>query len=325
MSPEQMRSPRDVDARTDIWALGVILYQLLTGEPPFRAESVPELVTKVAQGAPRKPSSIVADLPRELDAVLLRCFERDLDRRYANVGELSSALLPFAPSEARASIERIARVLATASHGRGALPSAPRVILGHDGGSAPKLPGVDRDGALGVTAPVTGRDGGYPQTPGRSTAIARTPVAASPPSAPRETPPDGPSAAGAQTTPGPQNPGPPVPGTSGDAWVNTAFGSGTIAVHRWKLWAILAAAGALSLGGVVAFVASRLAMGAPLGAAPSSAPPVTMGAPLGEAPSSAPLSRWGLRSAQRRALPPNPRSSSKRAPRPNPPSWCSRR
>ncbi len=123
MSPEQMRSARTVDARTDIWSLGVILYRLITGELPFRADSITELVTKVLQNAPRRPSTIVPEIPKELDEVLLRCFERDLTRRYANVGELSSALLPFAPSEARASIERIARVLAVASHGRGALPA----------------------------------------------------------------------------------------------------------------------------------------------------------------------------------------------------------
>ncbi len=238
MSPEQMRSPRNVDARTDIWALGVILYRLLTGELPFRADSVPELVTKVALGAPNKPSSIVPELPPELDAVILRCFERDLGRRYANVGDLSSALLPFAPSEARASIERIARVLASASHGRGALPSVPRVTP------------VDRTGAsvLGKTSPMT--------------VSAATPSAAGAGQ-------DGPSAVSAQTshvtasapdapTAGPRPSGQAMRGTSGDAWVNTAFGGGTIAVHRWKLWAIVAAAGSLALGGVVALVVARV-------------------------------------------------------------------
>jgi serine/threonine-protein kinase len=128
MSPEQMRSARTVDARTDIWSIGIILYRLVTGEAPFKADSITELVTKVLHSPARPPSQLVPDLPPGFDAVLMRCLERELEKRYANVGELSAALAPYAPEEARGSVERIARLLAGTSLGRGALPppSAPR-------------------------------------------------------------------------------------------------------------------------------------------------------------------------------------------------------
>lgn len=96
MSPEQMASARDVDPRTDIWALGVILYRLLTGELPFQAATASLLIKVVLKTSPSPPSKLRPDLPPELDKVILRCLEKDRTRRFASVAELAGALIAFA-------------------------------------------------------------------------------------------------------------------------------------------------------------------------------------------------------------------------------------
>jgi tRNA A-37 threonylcarbamoyl transferase component Bud32 len=97
MPPEQMRSSRDVDARGDVWALGVVLFELLTGRSPFEAETMPELCLKIVSEPPLSLAQLRPELPPRLVEIVERCLEKDKTKRYDSASELAEALASFAP------------------------------------------------------------------------------------------------------------------------------------------------------------------------------------------------------------------------------------
>ncbi|MGD0529805.1 MAG: serine/threonine-protein kinase [Polyangiaceae bacterium] len=107
MSPEQMQSSRGVDTRTDIWSLGIVLFELLTDRAPFAAEAVTELAIKIAVDPAPPVRTFRADVPPGLEQVIATCLEKDRARRYPSVGELAVALQGFGSRQAQASVERI--------------------------------------------------------------------------------------------------------------------------------------------------------------------------------------------------------------------------
>ena len=111
MSPEQMRSSKHVDERSDLWALGAIAYELLTTKVPFEADSILELCFKVAQENAPNPQMWRPELPDALAAAVLKCLQKNADDRFSNVGELARAFEPFALARDRGTAERALDVL----------------------------------------------------------------------------------------------------------------------------------------------------------------------------------------------------------------------
>ncbi len=119
MSPEQMKSTRDVDVRADVWALGTILFELFAGVPPFDAETMTGLIVAIMQDAPRNLAELRPDIPRELAHAIAMCLQKDPAARFQDVMQLAEALAPHAPPRAQNSLPRITAALGSARSMRG--------------------------------------------------------------------------------------------------------------------------------------------------------------------------------------------------------------
>ena len=129
MAPEQIRSSKHVDQRADIWSVGVMLYELVTGKSPFLGVSVGDTLARVLVGQAEPLSSLRADAPRELVEVIERCLENDEKKRFQTVAELANALAPLGSNRTKDLPLRISRVLG----GNVVLPP-PRAIVPSDPG-----------------------------------------------------------------------------------------------------------------------------------------------------------------------------------------------
>lgn len=118
MSPEQVRSARRVDTRADLWSLGVILYEMLAGEPPFTGESVGEVFASVLEASPPKLRDLRPDVPEGLADAIARCLKKNREDRVPTAAELAKLLAPYGSGRAQACVERAMAITLRSSSAR---------------------------------------------------------------------------------------------------------------------------------------------------------------------------------------------------------------
>ncbi|MDI1446546.1 serine/threonine-protein kinase [Polyangium sp. 6x1] len=110
-SPERLRDPTHVDPRTDIWSLGIVLHELLTGQSPFEAKTISSLYFRIAADPPARVRDVRPDIPEGLETAILQCLQKDPSKRTPDVAELAASLRPFAPERSETSVRRVIRVI----------------------------------------------------------------------------------------------------------------------------------------------------------------------------------------------------------------------
>jgi serine/threonine-protein kinase len=138
MSPEQARSTKSVDVRTDIWSIGVTLYRLISGELPFHGETPLDVMLVIAQKEPRPLTELKPEVPKALEAIILRCLRKQPAERFSSVAELASALQPFGGPDAARVVARVCGTLGVTNDPT----NEPAPILPEDPDQAASVRGV---------------------------------------------------------------------------------------------------------------------------------------------------------------------------------------
>jgi serine/threonine-protein kinase len=110
MSPEQMQQTRAVDHRTDIYALGIALYELLAGKQPFYADTLPQLCAEILTGTPTPLRTTRPELGDDFATAVEKAYARDRAARYQSIADFVVALAPWAPTRSQTTIDRVARM-----------------------------------------------------------------------------------------------------------------------------------------------------------------------------------------------------------------------
>lgn len=133
MSPEQVRSPKGVDHRTDIWSLGICLYELLTNAMPFGGATLKDTFDEILTKNPEPIHHLAPSVPPGLEHVVLECLTKDRAFRYADVAELARALVPYGSGQWEAAPSRIEGTLARGFSESGSKRSLELLLDGLEG------------------------------------------------------------------------------------------------------------------------------------------------------------------------------------------------
>jgi hypothetical protein len=335
MAPEQLADARGVDARADLWAVSVMLYEMLAGRRPFRATTTEEMFTALVRGVPDPIRVALPSAPPEFDAFFARALAREPQHRFASAGEMAMALARLPLGAAAAVVAKPSAGNVTMATGFAATSATPGSGVpglapphGTQAASAMAPPGTYAASAVAppgtyaapamAPPPVHGRPGTGPVAdvpPGRAQAGVLTPFAATPALAgalPHAPPPG--------TLPGHQGIGPP-PTTGTIATVVRTIET-SVAPPRRRYGLVLGAVGAVVIGAVIAVAASRGGdvPGPPPPPGPAPSKPVVAAAPSPSAtpPSPDPASKSGI--AAPSPTTPSPSVGSKAATLPAQPS-----
>ncbi len=175
MSPEQLRDPRSVDERSDVWGLGVTLYELLTGRVPFECDSIPELCALIFNSTPARADRLQPSVPRALADVIEACLTKRPEDRVPSVAALVGKLVPFCRGEGLTAAEQLAQTA------RATLDAVPRSSQ-----RRARPPGALVVGAVvalalgGVALLVRGRSSGEPPAGTASTGATQLSAPSSP-------------------------------------------------------------------------------------------------------------------------------------------------
>ena len=204
MAPEQMESAKNVDARSDIWALGTILYEALTGVIPFAGDTLPEICAKILTAEAPSLLQTRPDAPPGLAEIIARALRKKPADRFQNLAEMTDLLVPFGDPDAGKSAAVVRRVLGLGGAAASAVGTGQHAALGN----ATVVGGPGQLSYPGVPTGTAGTSGPYPAQP----AAALPHMAAGPqytPTAAGLGPPQGALGTGPYAPPGP----PPAPGS----------------------------------------------------------------------------------------------------------------